>query len=45
MTEAEQALREAMRRLTELEIRLKALEQKVASSTLFAMLIKPGGNT
>jgi hypothetical protein len=42
MTEAEAALREAMRRIDELERRLKMLEAKVGSSWLMALLIKPG---
>lgn len=42
MTESEAALREAMQRLMEMERRLKALEQKVGSTTLQALLIKPG---
>jgi hypothetical protein len=42
MTEAEAALREAMRRIDELERRLKQLEAKVGSSWLMALQIKPG---
>jgi hypothetical protein len=42
MTEEQAALREAMQRLTEMERRLRDVELKVGSSTLQALLIKPG---
>lgn len=45
MTESDQALKEAIQRLAELERRLRMLEDKLGPAVQLALQINPGGNT